>query len=134
MVVGRLQPQGEGNDHEDVEEVLWKPGQDKAAVLPPDALHHQHREYDVAHVEHNHEPPGAFHCAVHVCLEEREEELRGVPAAQTVADVDDWEGAEEYGGGGAGLAPALRVVVIVPRGPARLHHGGGGAWGGAFYR
>lgn len=49
-------------------------------------------------------------------------------------DVDNGEDAEEDGGGGAGLAPALRVVVIIPRGPARLHHGAGGAWGGAFYR
>lgn len=62
MVVGRLQPKGKGNDHEDVDEVLCEPGEDEAAVFPPDPQHHQHRDHDVAQVEHNHEPSCTFHC------------------------------------------------------------------------
>lgn len=61
---------------------------------------------------------------VHVSFEERKEELRGVSAVETMPDIDDGEGAEEDCGGGTCFAPRLRAVVIIPRRPTILHHGG----------
>lgn len=125
MVVGGLKPQGEGDHHEDVKEVLGEPGKDEASVILVHAVGHQDGERDVQKVEEDHEAARAPHGRVHVRLEERQEELGGVATAEAVADVDDGESAEEDGGGGASLTAGLDVVIVVPGRPAVLHGGGG---------
>lgn len=61
MIVGRLEPQSEGNDHEDVDEVLGEPRQNHASVVLHDSPDHEDGERDVQQVEEDHEPAGASH-------------------------------------------------------------------------
>lgn len=110
-----MKPESEGDDHEDIKEILCKPGQNETSKLYAHPLNHQDGEHDVYQVEDNHEPTSSFHGCIHISLKQGQEELGRIPTIQTVADVDDGEDTEEDGSGCTCLTGRLKIIIVVPR-------------------